>query len=86
MNVPADTPARPNALTVDVEDWFHICGVGGPLDPAHWDRLPSRVVETTRMLLDDFAAAGARATFFVLGWIAVGSRRASHDSAHWIAV
>ena len=70
MTVPADTPARPNALTVDVEDWFHICGVGGPLEPAHWDRLPSRVVETTRMLLDDFAAAGARATFFVLGWIA----------------
>ena len=70
MTAPADTPRRPNALTVDVEDWFHICGVGGTLEAAHWDRLPSRVVETTRLLLDDFAAAGARATFFVLGWVA----------------
>jgi polysaccharide deacetylase family protein (PEP-CTERM system associated) len=59
-----------NALTVDVEEWFHICGVGGPLAAEHWDTLPSRVVETTRMLLDDFDRAGVRATFFVLGWVA----------------
>ena len=59
-----------NALTVDVEEWFHICGVGGRLASAHWDTLPSRVVTTTRMLLDDFDRAGARATFFVLGWVA----------------
>ena len=59
-----------NALTVDVEEWFHICGVGGPLAARHWDTLPSRVVGTTRMLLEDFDRAGARATFFVLGWVA----------------
>jgi polysaccharide deacetylase family protein (PEP-CTERM system associated) len=62
--------ARANALTVDVEEWFHICGVNGPLSPPHWDSLPSRVVETTRMLLDDLDRAGVRATFFVLGWVA----------------
>lgn len=61
---------RPNALTVDVEEWFHICGVGGSLAPEHWEALPSRVVATTRALLDDLDRAGARATFFVLGWIA----------------
>jgi polysaccharide deacetylase family protein (PEP-CTERM system associated) len=70
MRVPAHAPARPNAVTVDVEEWFHICGVGGALDSAGWERLPARVVETTRLLLDDFAASGLRATFFVLGWIA----------------
>ena len=59
-----------NALTVDVEEWFHICGVDGPLAADHWDSLPSRVVATTRLLLDDFDRAGARATFFVLGWVA----------------
>ena len=59
-----------NALTVDVEEWFHICGVGGPLAPEHWDRLPSRVVDTTRWLIEDLDAVGARATFFVLGWVA----------------
>ncbi len=64
------TAKAANALTVDVEEWFHICGVGGPLAAEHWHTLPSRVVETTRLLLDDFDRAGARATFFVLGWIA----------------
>ena len=61
---------RRNAFTVDVEEWFHICGVGGTLAPDRWDTLPSRVTETTRYLLDDLDAAGVRATFFVLGWVA----------------
>jgi polysaccharide deacetylase family protein (PEP-CTERM system associated) len=60
---------RGNAITVDVEEWFHICGVG-PLSQEHWDSLPSRVVLTTRALLDDLDRAGTRATFFVLGWVA----------------
>ena len=32
--------------------------------------LPSRVELTTRLLLDDMAAAGVRATFLVVGWVA----------------
>ena len=59
-----------NALTVDVEEWFHVCGVEGPLAREQWDRLPSRVVATTRDLLDLLDACGVRATFFVLGWVA----------------
>jgi polysaccharide deacetylase family protein (PEP-CTERM system associated) len=59
-----------NVFTVDVEEWFHICGVGGPLAPAHWDSLTSRVVSTTSRLLDLLAAAGVPATFFVVGWVA----------------
>ena len=58
-----------NALTVDVEEWFHVCGVPA-LAPAHWDGLESRVELTTRMLLELFDRAGARATFFVVGWVA----------------
>jgi polysaccharide deacetylase family protein (PEP-CTERM system associated) len=65
------TPApRANALTVDVEEWFHICGVDGPLAAPNWDALPSRVVRTTQLLLDDLDRAGVRATFFILGWVA----------------
>jgi polysaccharide deacetylase family protein (PEP-CTERM system associated) len=60
---------RANALTVDVEEWFHICGVRS-LGEHSWDSLPSRVEITTRTLLDDLDRAGARATFFVLGWVA----------------
>lgn len=57
-----------NALTVDVEEWFHVCGVG----PAEerWAELPSRVVANTREVLAILDRAGARATFFVLGWVA----------------
>jgi polysaccharide deacetylase family protein (PEP-CTERM system associated) len=58
-----------NALTVDVEEWFHICGVPA-LDAPRWPSLPSRIDLTTRLLLDLFDRAGAHATFFVLGWIA----------------
>jgi polysaccharide deacetylase family protein (PEP-CTERM system associated) len=59
-----------NCLTVDVEEWFHICGVGGPLSREHWDRLPSRVVENTRQLLSLLDRCHVRGTFFVLGWVA----------------
>jgi polysaccharide deacetylase family protein (PEP-CTERM system associated) len=59
-----------NVFTVDVEEWFHVCGVGGTLDRANWDRLPSRVISTTRRLLDLLGTSGIRATFFVVGWVA----------------
>jgi polysaccharide deacetylase family protein (PEP-CTERM system associated) len=58
-----------NALTVDVEEWFHVCGVPH-LDRATWDALPTRVELTTRRLLDLCDRTNSRATFFVLGWIA----------------
>jgi polysaccharide deacetylase family protein (PEP-CTERM system associated) len=61
--------AHANAFSVDVEEWFHVCGVGA-LGPAHWDTLPSRVVATTRLLLEEFDRTGVRGTFFVLGWVA----------------
>jgi polysaccharide deacetylase family protein (PEP-CTERM system associated) len=58
-----------NIFTVDLEDWFHVCGVHS-LSRDRWGELPSRVGDTTRWLLDTLDAAGIRATFFVLGWIA----------------
>jgi polysaccharide deacetylase family protein (PEP-CTERM system associated) len=59
-----------NCLTVDVEEWFHVCGADGLLARDRWDRLPSRVESTTRDLLDLLNACGVQATFFVLGWVA----------------
>jgi polysaccharide deacetylase family protein (PEP-CTERM system associated) len=58
-----------NALTVDVEEWFHVCGVPS-LEPRAWAGLPSRVELTTRLLLDLCDRTNTRATFFVLGWVA----------------
>ena len=59
-----------NCLTVDVEEWFHVCDAGGALAFDRWGTLPSRVVDTTRDVLDLLDACGVRATFFVLGWVA----------------
>jgi peptidoglycan-N-acetylglucosamine deacetylase len=61
---------RANALTVDVEEWFHICGPLPDLGIDRWPILQSRVLRTTRLLLEDLDKAGARATFLVLGWVA----------------
>jgi polysaccharide deacetylase family protein (PEP-CTERM system associated) len=57
-------------FTVDLEEWFHVCGVDGPLAPGEWDRLPSRVERTTRRVLELLDAASVHATFFIVGWIA----------------
>jgi polysaccharide deacetylase family protein (PEP-CTERM system associated) len=58
-----------NALTVDVEEWFHVCGVPS-LDRDAWPRLPSRVELTTRLVLELCGRTNTTATFFVVGWIA----------------
>ena len=56
------------AMTVDVEDWFHAnWRSASPVDPA---TLPRRVDEGVERVLAALAAAGARATFFVLGCVA----------------
>lgn len=57
-------------LTVDVEDWFHVCGVPAYSDPARWDAFPSRVERGTDEVLSLLDGSGSTATFFVLGWVA----------------
>lgn len=59
-----------NALTVDVEDYFQVQAFAGCVSRRDWDRFPRRVERNTGLILDQFAAAGVRATFFTLGWVA----------------
>ncbi len=59
-----------NALTVDVEDYYQVEAFAGIVKPQEWDQWESRVEFSTQRLLDIFAQHQARATFFVLGWIA----------------
>jgi polysaccharide deacetylase family protein (PEP-CTERM system associated) len=59
-----------NILTVDVEDWYHICDIEHILPPSRWDQCESRVlvnVEKILRLLDRFRV---KATFFILGYVA----------------
>ena len=59
-----------NALTVDVEDYFHVSAFSNHIERAQWDGYACRVEANTRALLQMFAAAQVQATFFVLGWVA----------------
>ena len=62
-------PASP-ILTVDVEDWFHVCGHAAYSDPATWAEREKRVHVGTDRILELLAGTASRATFFVLGWVA----------------
>jgi polysaccharide deacetylase family protein (PEP-CTERM system associated) len=71
----------PNAFTVDLEEWFHVCGVAA-LASDRWDSLPSRITPTTTWLLDLLDRRQIRATFFVVGWIAERYPQLVHAIAH----
>lgn len=58
------------AMTVDVEDYFHVAAFKHVIAPQEWDAWRPRVVDNTRRLLDTFDRVGVAATFFVLGWVA----------------
>ncbi len=59
-----------HALTVDVEDYYHVSAFADTLDRTQWDSISPRVEDNTRKLLDLFASRDTQATFFVLGWVA----------------
>ena len=83
-----------NALTVDVEDYFHVEALSKVIDRADWANLPSRVEYNVHRLLELFDKQGATATFFILGLVAerhpqlvreiteAGHEAASHGWAH----
>jgi len=54
----------------DIEDWFHAENLRSSLQGADWSGLEARVERNTHEILDILAGAEAKATFFVLGWIA----------------
>ncbi len=59
-----------HALSVDVEDYFHVAALAEVISPDDWGSLPSRVERNTERLLELFDHHTVKATFFVLGWVA----------------
>lgn len=59
-----------NALSVDVEDYFHVSAFAKNIKQEDWDNFSPRVDYNTKRLLDMFNGFGVKATFFVLGWVA----------------
>ena len=56
------------ALSIDVEDWFHAANLNVAREA--WGRCELRVERNTMRMLEILDASKARATFFVLGWVA----------------
>lgn len=86
MSVDAATVV--NAMTVDVEDYFHVAALAKSIDKSQWNDMEYRVEGSTRRLLDLFDARGIHATFFVLGWVARKSPdlvREIHRRGHEVA-
>jgi len=85
---------RINAMTVDVEDYFHVSAFENVIQPSDWSSCKPTVDYNTRRLLDLFDQYETKATFFVLGWVAEafpqlikeiadkGHEVASHGSNH----
>ena len=82
------------ALTVDVEDYFHVSAFEKAIDKSDWQNLELRVEKNTYRLLELFEQKQAKCTFFTLGWVAErcpnlikaivdqGHELASHGFAH----
>ena len=83
-----------NALTIDVEDYFHVSAFAPYIPRASWEDRPHRIeanIDRILALLDD---AHVAATFFTLGWVAdrypqmvrriadAGHELASHGYCH----
>jgi polysaccharide deacetylase family protein (PEP-CTERM system associated) len=63
-------PPMLNALTIDVEDYYHVSAFDHCVARERWGDFPSRVGDSTRRVLDRLAESGVRGTFFILGWVA----------------
>jgi polysaccharide deacetylase family protein (PEP-CTERM system associated) len=92
-----DNGRRPwslNALSVDVEDYFHVSAFEGQISPSDWPTFESRVARNTDRILALLDRYQVSATFFFLGWIAeqqpalvrrvqaAGHEIATHGYAH----
>ena len=68
-----ETPAArsvTNAMTIDVEDYFHVSVFDGVVPRHLWEGFESRVCANTERLLELFESYEVKATFFVLAWVA----------------
>ncbi len=59
-----------NALTIDLEDYYHVSAFSEVMPIGQWNSQDSRVERNTNLLLDLLDEAGYKATFFTLGWVA----------------
>lgn len=59
-----------NAMTVDVEEYFHVYALSEVLSKKDWDMLPQRALSSMDKLLALFDVYEIKASFYILGWFA----------------
>jgi|SRR5215831_8872405 len=77
-----------NALTIDLEDYYHVSAFKDQIATAQWNSQESRIEYTTNLLLDLLDETGCKATFFTLGWVVENRPRVVRqvaDRGHEIA-
>jgi polysaccharide deacetylase family protein (PEP-CTERM system associated) len=77
-----------NALTIDVEDYFHVEALSRAISRDDWGSMEYRCEHNVQRLLELFATRNTKATFFVLGWVAQRSPalvRAIQAAGHEVA-
>jgi polysaccharide deacetylase family protein (PEP-CTERM system associated) len=89
-----NSPLATAALSIDVEDWFHVENLKSVVPRDTWSRQELRVERNVELILAMLAEHGVRGTWFVLGWVAerlpwlvqriaaAGHEIASHGYAH----
>tara|TARA_B100000745_G_scaffold9219_1_gene7341 strand:- start:1286 stop:2131 length:846 start_codon:yes stop_codon:yes gene_type:complete len=65
----SNIPKR-QAMTIDVEDYFHVSAFEKQICPSSWSGQRLRVDKSTRRVLEIFDKFDISATFFILGWVA----------------
>jgi len=65
-----ETGTMKNALSFDLEDYYHVSAFAEQISAEEWQNFASRVERNTNAVLELLADSGQRATFFTLGWVA----------------
>jgi polysaccharide deacetylase family protein (PEP-CTERM system associated) len=61
---------RQHILSINLEDYFQVAPMRQVIPPRYWPRFDLRIEKSTLATLDLLDRAGARATFFTIGWLA----------------
>ena len=95
INIPLKNSVNKNhikrhysALTVDVEEWFHILNSENVPSIEKWSSLQSRIESNLDKLLTLFDSLSVKVTFFWLGWVAERHKSLvlkCHKAGHEIA-
>jgi len=81
-------PKIKNALTIDVEDYYHVAAFNKVIAPSQWEGIEPRFRRNTQQLLKLFEKHDVKATFFVLGWCAEKDKnlvKEIHQQGHEVA-